>query len=199
LADIIYVVNGMLARIGSNGDMVFDSIIKSKSKSVSIPNNSTNFQKIVLLLGSFISTDRILTQIPPLAIDVQTSINVQLQKLENFVQAKHYENTINSLGLILFGCYEMSYDLQADMDKIFDMVHSNNMSKLCDTEEEAQRSVVHLNTVRGDNGILMYDSPDYRLAPDQRHWVLFNRSTKKILKSIKYVPVDLRKLYQQQS
>ena len=71
---------------------------------------------------------------------------------------------------------------------IFNLVHENNMSKLCKTEEEAQRSVKYYEENKSKLG---YDSPAYRKAPDNVHWVVYNQSTKKILKSIEWKPVDL--------
>jgi len=59
---------------------------------------------------------------------------------------------------------------------------------MCVTEEEAQASVTHYINNKEKFG---YDSPDYRKAPDDIHWVVYNKSTKKILKSINWKPVDL--------
>ena len=44
-----------------------------------------------------------------------------------------------------------------------------------------------------------YDTPAYRLSDDGANWVVYNESTGKILKSIKYKPVteSLKKLISQ--
>ena len=65
------------------------------------------------------------------------------------------------------------------------------MSKLCKTEEEAQQSVEYYIQNKEQLG---YDSPAYRRAPDGIHWVVYNESTKKILKSINWKPVDLTEI-----
>ena len=73
-------------------------------------------------------------------------------------------------------------------DDAFDLVHRSNMSKLCSTEKEAQETV---EFYKKDG---RYDSPDYRLAPNDQDYVVFNKSTKKILKSINYKPVSFESL-----
>jgi hypothetical protein len=58
------------------------------------------------------------------------------------------------------------------------------MSKLCVSEEEAK------DTVKSYESDERYDSPDYRLSDDGKHYVVFNKNTSKILKSINYNPVS---------
>jgi hypothetical protein len=64
------------------------------------------------------------------------------------------------------------------------------MSKLCKTEEEAIESV----RLYKEEVPQRYDSPSYRRSDDKIHWVVFNESTSKILKSYKYTPANFNKL-----
>lgn len=65
------------------------------------------------------------------------------------------------------------------------------MSKLCTSEEEAQKTVEWYkeNETR-------YDSPYYELALDGVHYVVRNKSTGKILKNMNYTPADFTLLTQ---
>lgn len=115
-------------------------------------------------------------------------IREEMKELEQAVQDNDYVETVDALMDILYVVYGMSCRIGIDADKAFDLVHENNMSKLCKTEEDAQESVKYYMANKEKLG---YDSPNYRKAPDNVHWVVFNESTKKILKSIKWQPVDL--------
>jgi predicted HAD superfamily Cof-like phosphohydrolase len=115
-------------------------------------------------------------------------IREEVKELEESVKNKDYVETADALADILYVVYGMGCRIGLDMDHIFDIVHENNMSKLCSTEEEAQASVEYYKQNKDKLG---YDSPNYRLAEDGKHYVVYNESTKKVLKSINWCPVDL--------
>lgn len=115
-------------------------------------------------------------------------IREEVKELEQAVKDKDYVETVDALADIMYVILGMGCRIGANMDRAFDLVHENNMSKLCKTEEEAQRSVEYYIQNKEKLG---YDSPAYRKAPDNIHWVVYNESTKKILKSINWKPVDL--------
>ena len=92
---------------------------------------------------------------------------------------------------MLHSIYRMSVFIGMNLKTAFDIVHDNNMSKLCVSEEAAQQSVEHYIKNKEKLG---YDTPSYRKAPDDIHWVVYNQSTKKILKSIDWKPVDLKQI-----
>lgn len=115
-------------------------------------------------------------------------IREEMKELEQAVKDKDYVETVDALADILYVVYGMGARIGVNMDQAFEMVHQNNMSKLCKSEEEAIESVKFYTQNKEKLG---YDSPSYRKAPDNIHWVVYNQSTKKILKSIKWQPVDL--------
>jgi predicted HAD superfamily Cof-like phosphohydrolase len=119
-------------------------------------------------------------------------MNIMMDKLEDSVNKKQYEDVIICLSGIAFTSYKMSAVLGTDMNTAFDIVHENNMSKLCSDGNEAINTVMYYIEKKS---VLGYDSPACRLAPDGSHWVVFNESTKKILKSIKWKEVDLSIMY----
>ena len=72
-----------------------------------------------------------------------------------------------------------------DVDYCFNLVHKSNMSKLCNSKELAEKTVQWYK----DNSTV-YDSPDYKYNDELRLWIVFNKSTGKVLKSIEYSPVS---------
>lgn len=130
-------------------------------------------------------------------------IREEMRELEDAVKDNDYVEMIDALADILYVVYGMGACVGMDMDKAFALVHANNMSKLCATEEEAQRSVEHYNKLDAEatrdtaQGVLypMFNAA-YRRAPNGVDWVVFNQATKKILKRCDYVPVDLTPLIQ---
>jgi NTP pyrophosphatase (non-canonical NTP hydrolase) len=144
-------------------------------------------------------------------------IREEMRELEDAVKTNDYVEMIDALADILYVVYGMGARVGMDMDKAFALVHANNMSKLCATEEEAQKSVGYYNTLDANatkntvQGQIAQSCKDklpqesvlhpmfnaaYRRAPNGVDWVVFNQATKKILKRYNYVPVDLSPLIQ---
>ena len=90
--------------------------------------------------------------------------------------------------------YKLGIRLGYNVDKVFDIVHSSNMSKVCRTQQEAQDTVQsYLNKIAsGDN---TYDSPYY--YENNGYYIVKNKSSGKSLKSVNYTAVkfDLKELY----
>lgn len=153
----------------------------------------SNFQKVVDfntqfgVLDGLLLKPNILTEDPKTVEFCLKLIREEARETEEAVKNKDFIETVDGLLDQLYVIYGMLARIGIDADKAFALVHDNNMSKLCSTEEEAQRSVQYYI----DNKQLGYDSPSYRKAPDTVHWVVYNISTKKILKSIEWKPVDL--------
>ena len=119
-------------------------------------------------------------------------IREENQELEQAVLDKNIVEVADAIADSIYVLLGMANRIGVNMDIVFDMVHSNNMSKLCLTETEAQKSVEYYM----HNPKLGYDSPSYRKAVDGIHYVVYNESTKKVLKSVNYKPVDLSFLLQ---
>jgi len=110
-------------------------------------------------------------------------INEEVQELNDAIKNKDIIETIDGLTDILYVVYGMYTALGINADDAYDLVHKSNMSKLCKDEEEAKLTV---EFYKKDG---RYDSPDYRLSNDGKYYVVYNKSTSKILKSINYSPV----------
>lgn len=118
-------------------------------------------------------------------------IDEEVNELRDAIKNKDFIEIIDALAdieYVVLGAYTA---LGIDADKAFDIVHKSNMSKLCKTEKEAQYTVEYYNKNKDKLG---YDSPKYRKSDDGEHYVVYNESTSKILKSIQYTPANFTSL-----
>lgn len=117
-------------------------------------------------------------------------IREEMGELEEAVKNKDYKETVDALSDILYVVYGMGCSIGIDLDKSYNIVHESNMSKLCKTEKEAEDTVKwYLN-----NPQLGYAHPAYRKSYDDKNYVVFNKDTEKILKSIYYKAADFTEL-----
>lgn len=114
-------------------------------------------------------------------------IREEVKELEQAVKEHDMTETMDALSDILYVVYGMGASLGLDLDWGMGLVHDSNMSKSCKTEEEAQLTVEHYLTNEK-----RYDSPAYRKSDDGRYWIVYNKSSGKILKSINYKPVSFK-------
>ena len=110
-------------------------------------------------------------------------VNEEVQELNDAVKNKDFIEAADALIDTLYVVYGFCSSVGIDADKAFELVHKSNMSKLCVSEQEAK------DTVKSYESDDRYDSPAYRLSDDGKHYVVYNKSTSKILKSINYNPV----------
>ena len=71
----------------------------------------------------------------------QDLINEEVQELNEAIENKDITETMDALADILVVTLGAFDALGINGDKVFDEVHSSNMSKLCNTIQEAQDSV----------------------------------------------------------
>jgi predicted HAD superfamily Cof-like phosphohydrolase len=118
-------------------------------------------------------------------------IREEMRELEDAVRDRDRKETVDALADILYGVYGMGDCLGVDLDKAFDIVHSSNMSKLADTEEQARASV-ELYRLEGK-----YDTPSYRPIETPRglKYLIFNVSSGKVLKNKDYIPANFDVLF----
>lgn len=108
-------------------------------------------------------------------------IEEELTELKDAIKERDFTEVRDAIADLLYVVYgtASSFGINADVD--YDIVHESNMTKLCKTEDIAKETVQWYK----DNS-KVYDTPQYRLADDKIHWVVYNESTGKILKSIHY-------------
>ena len=114
-------------------------------------------------------------------------ITEEYNELLEAIKNKDYLETVDALTDLEYVILGMSRAIGNNQAKSFDIVHNSNMSKLCISEEEAQKTVEWYKEQYKENK-LPYDTPNYRKSDDNIHWVVYNESTNKILKSINYTP-----------
>ena len=114
-------------------------------------------------------------------------VREEMSELESAIKEKDYVETADAIADSIYVLLGLAGRMGINMDTVFNMVHVNNMTKICQTEKEAQETVDYYNT----NPQLGYVTPAYRRAEDNIHWVVYNQSTGKILKSCVWRPVDL--------
>ena len=119
-------------------------------------------------------------------------IKEEVGELEDAIRDHDMVEVVDALADILYVVYGAADSFGIDIDKAFNIVHSSNMSKLCRGEEEAQETVEWYQREFRE-GRKPYDSP-YYYRGELGQWIIKNRSTGKVLKSINYTPADLREV-----
>lgn len=112
----------------------------------------------------------------------------ECKELVEAIENHDFTEIVDALSDILYVVYGAGASFGVNLDKAFDIVHKSNMSKVCKTEAEAIATVAWYKK----NEIHIYDSPEYKLSDDKKYWIVFNKSTGKILKSINYKKVAFK-------
>lgn len=79
----------------------------------------------------------------------------------------------------------LEFGLGEKFRELFDEVQRSNMSKACDSEEEAKQTVTHYKTEK--------DTDAYYEERDGK-WLVYRAGDNKTLKSINYSPADLKSI-----
>ena len=160
----------------------------------------TNFEKVVEFNQSFGVTTHsapkrdVFTSDEKLVKLRLSLITEEVDELKEALAGHDFVETIDALADILYVVYGAGASFGIDLDKAFDLVHKSNMSKVCRNRDVAERTVEWYKKQFAE-GKLPYDSPDIRPDPvDDTKFVVYNRSTGKVLKSIEYNPVSFDEL-----
>jgi predicted HAD superfamily Cof-like phosphohydrolase len=157
--------------------------------------STSNYQQIVEFHKAFglehhdIPQPHVLTEKPDLVKFRMSLINEEHEETKEATANNDLVETIDGLTDMLYVIYGTLSSYGIDGDHAFSLVHKSNMSKLCVSETEAQETVQWYK----DNED-RYDSPEYRRADIGDYWVVFNKSTGKILKSVNYKPVSFKEM-----
>lgn len=189
IADLLYVLYGACYTYDLNPDTMIDSLYGSYDKF---------YNKIKLdVFNSLISPEEYYQKL--------------LNDIDNIKKSLFESSDIIQLYSVLIktiiSTFEFGFSLKIDINKIFDIVHKSNMSKLCVSEVEAQETVSFYKTkyeiyISNYDEICNkfgkdseqakiiyspYDTPYYYKSGN--YWLVKNGSTGKALKSINYTPV----------
>ena len=117
-------------------------------------------------------------------------IKEEADEIKEALEKKDYGEIIDGCCDVIYVALGLMDAMGIDGDKAFQYVQDCNMSKFCDTEEDAKKSVQKYL----DDKNCVYDSPDYRYNEKSGKWVIFNKSTGKILKAYHFKPPNFNTL-----
>ena len=199
LSDIKYVLYGLACAFGINIDTLFKKNIRDKLETLeqldSFNNLQTNYQLVKTLRSFWFKTDKVKTIITKDSLKLYkhvleptlTKIKQCNEELKQEIDNHSIDGVAQSLCSLLFSVNTFGILIDIDLDASFDIVHKSNMTKICETEELAKETVEWYK-----NNDSRYKTPDY--FKNEYGYVIQNKDTGKVLKSIKYTPADFSSL-----
>jgi len=194
LADLLYVTYGACASFGIIPDDKSEFRVCHQPRFQPQPYITQENPNLVTLNLSILHTN-----IQNLALELKL-IQDNLSSMDSWSLDTH--NLSSTLFDLLRNIYMTAIAFGVDINKAFALVHVSNMTKFCNTEQEAIESVkAYENDIR-------YDSPAYKkcdntttqeLITSPNKYVIYNKSSGKILKSLYYKPVSFISLLENQS
>ena len=186
LADILYVGWGAGVSFGIDMDKEYKQYLELLHTPYDTFDfeNKSNFENTRIVPNTTITKENGLDKLFLSLQHVKQALNVRTET-ETEDNRTHREQLGKYLCRLMYHVYRLVEVYEVDIDRAFKIVHDSNMSKLCETEDIAQKTVQWYK----DNNTV-YDSPAYRKSDLGDYFVVFNKSTGKILKSINYTPVD---------
>jgi predicted HAD superfamily Cof-like phosphohydrolase len=147
-----------------------------------------NYIEICYNINESVRQTNIFTENENLLNIMISQINNRFDEFSLTVEQNNLNKVVNSVGNLLYEVYSTAIICGIDIDNCFDIVHKSNMSKLCKSEEEAILTVQWYLS----NKLDIYDSPIYDMITleNTNYWVIKNKSTNKILKSINYTEAN---------
>lgn len=121
----------------------------------------------------------------------QSLIDEEFEEFKDGCKQKDFIEVADALADMLVVIYGTGHAFGINLDKVFSEVHRSNMTKLCKSQDEAQRTVdwYKQNESR-------YKDPKYRIQGD--YWVVYDAATTKILKSINFELPNIKKVLDEQ-
>lgn len=170
-------------------------ILASENGSKSI----TNFNYVKIFCNELIDnklnnpSKTILDKINELYLNLETECQNEKIYFDEYNKKCDNDNKILIVSNYIYNLLKYTYllaiiyNIDSDMD--FSIIHESNMSKLCDTEQDAKDTVISYEN-KYKSGNSPYDSPYYYELPELKKWIVKNKSSGKALKNIKYKEVN---------
>lgn len=165
---------------------------KPFSSYVTLPSRLTNFQKVLEFnkafnVKTFFEPQLDIFDKDPKLVEYRLSlVKEEFDETVDAIKNKDFTELVDGLGDIMYVVLGFFSSVGVDADQVFNIIHQSNMSKLCDTEEDAIITVQRYQEEIPQR----YDSPTYRKSDCGTYFVVYNKSTSKILKSYKYTPAN---------
>lgn len=170
----------------------------SNSENSSNSQNKSNFQKVVdwnktFGVPVFDKPQKDIFDRDPKLVKLRFDlIAEEVRELGDAIRDKNMKEVLDALCDILVVTYGAGASFGLDLDKGMDIVNNSNMSKSCSSEEQAKETVEWY--VKHPKYSKLYDSPAYRKSDNGDYWVVYNKSTGKILKSIDWIEADFKEI-----
>jgi len=178
LADILYVVYGAGLVFGIPFDIECTAYpASSNSNSNSSPSPILTLQSQKEVLDNIIINDTDTSLVKLLEHLKYTTVNRDIGVFQNILY-----NIVNKV-------YEIAAQLHVPIDVFFDEVHRSNMTKVCADEQLAIDTVAWYR-----ENEKRYNDPCYRASICGKYYVIYDKTTSKILKSIKYEKATIAEL-----
>ena len=100
----------------------------------------------------------------------QTMLSDSITALNTACADKNFDLVERCLVNLLYVTYETARLFDLPIDRSFRLVHDNNMSKLCRSEEDAIASVIHYANNPEFKDVIV----NYRQSTDGKYYVMFN-------------------------
>lgn len=111
----------------------------------------------------------------------------ELKELEHAIRDKDIVEVADALcdiQYVLSGAI-LEFGLAEKFKALFEEVQRSNMSKACNSEEEARKTVEHYK---------QRDGTECYYRQEGEKWLVYRASDNKTIKSVGYSPADLRKI-----
>jgi len=191
LSDIKYVLHGMASAFGINMDVVFPHYLNvyvpyiknHNGTNFNMINSHYNFNNDVKNYKNNIKRINFKKNLDEFIVIIQ-NVNFNFPTI---IDTCNIDSLRINLCKLLYYVNKMGSYIGINLDESFKIVHDSNMSKVCESEQLAKKTVDWY--LENDN---RYKTPEYRES--EFGWIVYNEDTGKILKSIKYIPADFSKL-----
>jgi len=123
----------------------------------------------------------------PDAARCQLRINLLQEELNELKEAIEQNDLVEvadalaDLQYVLSGAV-LEFGLGARFKALFDEVQRSNMSKVCKTKDEAEKTLEHYKKTKNTDGFIVERDGQY---------LVYREEDKKVLKSVNYSPADL--------
>lgn len=174
-ADQLYVLYGFGDSFGINIDFEMGNKIKNKY--------FDNKEFLKLFTKKYDAFTKEVLEDEKFVNPIFENLNLKIKLLELCVREKNCELTIDKICEIIYMIYKISVHFGIKIHNDFNIVHDSNMSKICKTEEEAIQTV---DKYKSDE---RYPEPYYE--KNNYGYIVKNKTTGKVLKSINYTPAKL--------
>jgi len=114
-------------------------------------------------------------------------IEEEFSELKDAMKKNSRVDLIDAIADLLYVVYGTGVAFDVEVDQAFDVVHHSNMSKFCLTLKEAEDTVEYY-TNQYKAGLSSYSTPAYKW--ENGWYIVYNKETGKILKSINYTPAQ---------